>query len=185
MSFVTVLKVIAPYAQRAIVKTMNTEYQKTNRDLFSTQPSRIGGVGLIAGILIGSALMYLLDPRQGNRRRAVARDKVWSLASRSSTNAGKTYRHLRNKIGGVVANLTQTLRPEGATSDRKLCDRIRSTVGRTLAHPHQVDFAVHAGRVTVRGDLKPHEAGQVIQAIERVAGVVSVDNQIVDTSAVQ
>lgn len=139
----------------------------------------------MAGILIGCALMYLLDPRQGNRRRSVARDKVRSLASRSSVNAGKTYRHVRNKLKGVLANVTHTLRPDGSISDRKLCDRIRSTVGRTIPHPHQVDFAVHDGRVTVRGDLKPHEAGQVIQAIEKVAGVTGIDNQIVDTSAVQ
>jgi osmotically-inducible protein OsmY len=129
--------------------------------------------------------MYLLDPRQGNRRRSVARDKVRSFASRSSANAGKTYRHVRNKLKGVLANVTHNLRPEGSISDRKLCDRIRSAVGRTIPHPHQVDFAVHDGRVTLRGDLKPHEAGQVIQAIEKVAGVASIDNQIVDTSAVQ
>lgn len=173
-----------------VYHAMDTEYRQTQHEIPSARTSRVrtsqvGGMGLIAGILIGSALMYLLDPRQGNRRRALARDKVRSFASRSSVNAGKTYRHLRNRVEGVLANLTQTLRPEGAVSDRKLCDRIRSTVGRTIPHPHQVDFAVHAGRVTVRGNLKPHEAGQVIQAIEKVAGVTGIDNQIVDTSAVQ
>jgi hypothetical protein len=139
----------------------------------------------VAGLLIGSTLMYLLDPRQGNRRRALARDKVRSLASQSTINAGKTYRHLRNRIEGAIANLTHVLRPEGAISDRRLCDRIRSTIGRIIPHPHQVDLAVHEGRVTIRGDLKPHEAGQVIQAIERVAGVTGIDNQIVDASTLQ
>jgi osmotically-inducible protein OsmY len=64
-----------------------------------------------------------------------------------------------------------------------LADRIRSTIGRTIPHPHAVDFAVHNGRVTVRGNLRPHEAGQVIQSVERVAGVVAVDNQIIDASS--
>jgi len=163
---------------------MNTEYRET--ETTSTRPQlRLGGLGLIAGVLIGSSLMYLLDPRQGTRRRAVARDKALSFASQSRVRAGKTYRHLRNKLEGIVANLSDTLRPGGVVSDRKLCDRIRSTIGRTIPHPHQVDFAVNGGNVTVRGNLKPHEAGQVVQAVERVPGVLRVDNQIVDATAVQ
>jgi len=165
---------------------MNTEYRASpQRVLAPNRTIGAGGLGLIAGIVIGSGLMYLLDPRQGNRRRALMRDKARSVASQSSDRAGKVYRHLRNKLEGAVANLTHTLRPEGSVSDRKLYDRIRSTVGRTIPHPHQVDFAVHEGRVTVRGNLKPHEAGQVILAVEQVPGVLRVDNQIIDASAVQ
>lgn len=170
---------------------MNPEYKESShqRDLprYTSMGSgrQTGILGLIAGIAIGSALMYLLDPRQGNRRRALARDKVRSLASQSGTTAGKTYRHLRNKIEGAIANLGNTLRPEGVISDRKLSDRIRSTIGRTIPRPLQVDLAVHDGRVTLRGDLKPHEAGQLVQAIERVPGVVSVKNEIVDSSSLQ
>lgn len=144
-----------------------------------------GAVGLLAGMVIGSALTYLLDPRMGNRRRAVARDKAMSWASNSKARAGKTLRHLRNKLDGLVSNISSGVLSEGTISDRKLGDRIRSTVGRSIPHAHHVDFAVHEGRVIVRGDLKPHEAGQVIQAVERVPGVVSIDNQIVDTSGMQ
>jgi hypothetical protein len=139
--------------------------------------------GLLAGVLLGAGLMYLFDARMGNRRRAVARDKAMGLLWRSSGVAGKTYRHLRNQLEGVVANLTRTVRPEGSVSDRKLIDRIRSVVGRSIPHPSSVDFSAHEGKVTVRGYLKPHEAGQLILAIEKVPGVRSIDNQIVDASA--
>ena len=139
-------------------------------------------LGLIAGVVVGAGLMYLFDARQGNRRRAVARDKAVKLLSRSSIAAGKTYHHLRNRLGGVVAGLTRAVTPEGGVSDRKLVDRIRSVVGRTIPHPGAVDFIAHEGRVTVRGFMKPHEAGQVIQAIERIPGVRAVENQIVDAA---
>lgn len=142
------------------------------------------GVILLTGIAIGSGLMYLLDPRAGNRRRSVARDKLLSVGRHSFITGGKTYRHLRNRLQGVLAVLGDTLRPGGVVTDRKLADRIRATVGRTIPHPHAVDFAVHEGRVTVRGSLKPHEAGLVIRAVERVHGVKSVDNQILDSSSV-
>lgn len=142
-------------------------------------------LGIVAGIAIGTGLMYLFDPRQGNRRRAVARDKVTHVLNRSSILSGKMIRHLRNKVEGLVANATHSLRPEGTTSDRKLVERIRSTVGRAVPHPGAVDFAVHSGRVVVRGYLKPHEAGAVIQAVQGVPGVLSVDNQILDAAADQ
>ena len=139
-------------------------------------------LGLIAGGLVGAGVMYLFDIRQGNRRRAVARDKAVKVLSRSSLAAGKTFRHLRNRLEGVVAGLTRTVIPEGGVSDRKLIDRIRSVVGRSIPHPGAVDFVAHEGRVTVRGYMKPHEAGQMIQAIERIPGVRSVDNQIIDAA---
>jgi osmotically-inducible protein OsmY len=140
-------------------------------------------IGLLAGIAIGSAVMYLFDPRQGNRRRAVARDRVSHILNRSSALAGKTFRHLRNKLEGALANAAGSIRPEGVISDRKLEERIRSTVGRTIPHPGSIDFAVHEGRVTVRGYLKPHQSGAVVQAVERVPGVRSVDNQIMEAAS--
>jgi len=140
-------------------------------------------IGLLAGIVLGTGVMYLFDPRQGNRRRAVARDRVSHILNRSSGLAGKTLRHLRNKLEGALASATGSVRPEGAISDKKLEERIRSTVGRTIPRPGTVDFAVHEGRVTVRGYLKPHESGAVVQAVERVPGVRSVDNQIVDAGS--
>lgn len=151
----------------------------------TARSSRSPGLILLSGVLIGSAMMYLLDPRQGVRRRALARDKARSMASRMASRAGKSLRHLTNQIAGVVANITGTLRPEGGVSDRKLADRVRATIGRSIPHSHKVDIAVHSGVVTMRGDLKPHEAGQLVLAIERVPGVASVDNQIIDTSLPQ
>lgn len=142
-------------------------------------------IGLFVGAAIGSGLMYLLDPRTGNRRRAVARDKAEHLVRRSATLAGKSYRHLRNKLEGAFAVVTTALQPAGIKSDRKLLERIRSTVGRTIPRPGAVDFAVHEGKVIVRGYLRPHEAGQVVQALERVPGIRSIENQIVDSSATE
>jgi gas vesicle protein len=161
------------------------KYTSTDGKSFRANNSTRALGGLVIGAIIGSAVMYLLDPRQGNRRRALARDRANRFMNRGATEASKTFRHLRNKVEGAFSNITRVLRPEGAVSDRKLEDRIRTTVGRTLLNPKLVDFAVHDGRVSVRGNLKPHEAGQVIQAIERVPGVSGVDNQIVEVQGVQ
>lgn len=137
------------------------------------------GMTFLSGILIGSLVMYLLDPRQGVRRRAFARDRARSISYRTATRIGKAYRHLSNRLFGTFAEISDTLRPEGAVSDRKLAARVRTTIGRSIRRPHKVDIAVHDGMVTLRGDLKPHEAGQLVVAIESVPGVIGVDNQII------
>lgn len=164
---------------------MNDKNLRTIIKRASARSPRSSGLVLLSGVLIGSALMYLLDPRQGVRRRSLARDKARSMASRTISRAGKAVRHVSNQLVGVVANMTQNLKPEGTVSDRKLADRVRATIGRSLQHPHKVDIAVNSGVVTMRGDLKPHEAGQLVLAIERVPGVANVDNQIIDTSLPQ
>jgi osmotically-inducible protein OsmY len=151
------------------------------RELRRSNPAR-AGVVLLAGIAIGSGLMFLFDQRMGNRRRAVAKDKALSFARQSRVVAGKTFRHLRNRVQGVLASATQAVTEGGVVSDRKLSDRIRSAIGRVVPAPHVVDLAVHEGRVTLRGALKAHETGLVVGAVEKIPGVRSVDNQIVDLS---
>lgn len=151
------------------------------RELRRSNSAR-AGVAILAGIAIGGGLMYLFDQRMGNRRRAVAKDKALSFARQSRIVAGKTFRHLRNRVQGVLASATQSVTEGGIVSDRKLSDRIRSTIGRVVPAPHAIDLAVHEGRVTLRGMLKPHETGLVVGAVEKIPGVRSVDNQIVDLS---
>jgi hypothetical protein len=156
-----------------------TEQRPLFREIRESNPARVGLI-FLAGIAIGSTAMYLFDQRMGNRRRAVAKDKAFSLAKQSGVVAGKTIRHLRNRLQGAFAAASQGISESGAVSDRKLSDRIRSTIGRVIPTPHTVDLAVHEGRVTLRGVLKPHESGLVVGAIEKIPGVRSIDNQVVD-----
>ncbi len=40
-------------------------------------------IALLSGIGVGAALMYVLDPDRGRRRRALARDKAVSIAGKT------------------------------------------------------------------------------------------------------
>jgi len=59
--------------------------------------------GLFLGAGFGAGMMYVLDPRQGRRRRALARDKVVSALSRANDAIGATARDMANRARGVVA----------------------------------------------------------------------------------
>ncbi|HYJ46308.1 MAG TPA: hypothetical protein VEV81_06805 [Pyrinomonadaceae bacterium] len=74
-----------------------------------------GGMGLntalilLGGIGLGAALMYMLDPDQGRRRRAVTRDKLVSASNKTGQVIGKRSRDLRNRAQGVIAETGKLL----------------------------------------------------------------------------
>jgi hypothetical protein len=57
---------------------------------------------LAAGVGVGALIMYMLDPEQGGRRRAQARDQVSSFANTAEKQIGAKARHYSNKARGVM-----------------------------------------------------------------------------------
>lgn len=169
--------------------TITTRMEETmaggrqDKQTLLTVPKRGTLLYLISGVALGMTAAYFLEPRQAARRRAVARDKALSSLKQSVYQTGKVMRHLRNRLGGALHSVGNLVASAGEVSDRRLESRVRSVLGRTISHPHQVDLTVHDGRVSLRGSLKPHEVGLVVQAIEKVPGVRSIDNQVIDVSA--
>jgi hypothetical protein len=71
--------------------------------IFQTRSNRGKAATLLGGIGIGAALMYLLDPDRGARRRALARDKAIHLGRVTGERLGARSRDLRNRAQGVAA----------------------------------------------------------------------------------
>lgn len=134
------------------------------------------GLTFFAGVAVGAALTYFLEPRTRLRRQALLRDKTTSLAHRYAILGSKLGRHLRNRFQGLLAVSSDLFRPEGVDSDAKIEARVRSALGRTTRHAHSLSVTVDNGRVSLRGSLAPHEAGVVIRATEHVKGVRKVEN---------
>ena len=68
---------------------------------------------LLGGVGLGAALMYMLDPDQGRRRRALARDKIVSASNKTGKAIGKKSRDLRNRAQGVIAETSKMLGVRG------------------------------------------------------------------------
>lgn len=58
---------------------------------------------LTGGIGVGAALMYILDPEQGNRRRKQVREKIADSSSQASKTISETSRSIRDRTEGLVA----------------------------------------------------------------------------------
>src|SRR5918992_5550350 len=111
---------------------------------------------LISGIGLGAALMYMLDPDRGRRRRALVRDKLASAANKTPDALGATARDLRNRARGLAAQ-TRSMFAHEDVSDEVLVARVRSAMGRVVSHPSSIEVAAKQGRVTLRGPVLAHE----------------------------
>jgi hypothetical protein len=125
----------------------------------------------LAGLAIGSLVMYFLDPRAGASRRAVARDKVGSTSNRSVEQAGKRLRHLRNQVQGFFASSANWLQNTNPGDDTKIAGRIRSRLGRVTPYVHSVAVDVHGGVVTLSGRVPEPDIERVLSETRHVFGV--------------
>jgi gas vesicle protein len=63
-------------------------------------------LGTIGALALGAGVMFLLDPAQGRRRRAMLKDKTFSAARKATHYVEGTSRHLGNRAQGVAAEVS-------------------------------------------------------------------------------
>jgi uncharacterized membrane protein len=131
----------------------------------------IGGAGL------GAALMYLLDPDRGRRRRKLLGDQIMHIVSQSDALINTTARDLRNRAHGMLAETRA--RFDGAdVIDEVLAARVRSRMGWIISHPHAIAVTAEQGRVTLSGPILAHEVDDLLKAVAAVRGVRAVENRL-------
>lgn len=69
-------------------------------------------VAAAAGVGIGAALMYVFDPDNGRRRRAIARDKTFGAAKEAIDAVENKTRKLGDRARGAVAEARGVLTPD-------------------------------------------------------------------------
>lgn len=80
-------------------------------------PARASALALL-GAIVGAALMYLFDPAQGGRRRALGRDRVVSLARRSGETADSASREALGRARGLLVELRSRWRSRAGAGAR-------------------------------------------------------------------
>src|SRR5262245_34427023 len=142
-----------------------------------TMKHNVKPVGILGAAIAGAALMYLLDPRSGRRRRSVASQAVVHGAHELRGAAETTTTDLRNRSRGVVARF-RGLGAKDVGDDRVISARVRSAIGRVASHPHAVDVFAEDGTVTLHGDVLDEEEHAVIHAARKTRGVHEVENRL-------
>ena len=81
----------------------------------------------LGGAALGALTMFLMDPDRGNRRRALAKDKAYSMAVRTRKQIDAKTRDLANRAKGLRAEASHLVSGESSGSD---------TAGDTNASPN-------------------------------------------------
>ena len=129
----------------------------------------------LRGAAIGAAAMYMLDPDKGRRRRALARDKAQRFVNDASDLLGAAAKDVGNRVQGVQATAGRRFRREPTPDDLLLIERVRARIGRLVSHPHAIQAGARGGHVVLSGPILTHEVDALVEAVQGVPGVVSVD----------
>jgi BON domain len=131
----------------------------------------------IRGALAGVGLMYLFDPDQGPRRRALLRDKSVHVQHRIADRLRGIAQDVRNRSMGAAAELRSWLRHDDV-SDGVLHDRVRQALGRAISHPELLVVEVADDGVRLRGSVLEQELDRLLRAVGRVRGIREVRNEL-------
>jgi uncharacterized membrane protein/osmotically-inducible protein OsmY len=135
------------------------------------------GLVFLSGVGVGGALIYMLDPDRGTRRRALLRDQLVHVTHKTPDAISATARDLRNRVRGVAAELSHAFTSD-EVSDEVLVARVRSQMGRVVSHPHAIEVKADRGRVTLSGPILSHEVGEWLSCASAVRGVKELENHL-------
>jgi hypothetical protein len=138
--------------------------------MLNTQALFIGGG-------VGAALMYLMDPAVGRRRRAKLPNQCLSQARGLQDSLDKGVRDAGNRLYGAVAETRHWLGQEDVP-DSKLAERVRSKMGRYVSHAGAIEVDAHDGHVTLSGPILPDEVAGLVAAVRGVPGVRDLENNL-------
>ncbi len=136
-----------------------------------------GLLPMLAGLGMGALTMYVMDPRQGRRRRAIMKDKIIKAWRKSGAALDAAGRDIAHRVQGIAAETKGAMR-EREVSDRVLAERVRSQLGRAVSHPSALELDARKGRVRIRGDILKHELPQLLSTVKSVRGVKKVEQDL-------
>lgn len=140
----------------------------------TSQPTQT--MTLVAGIGIGAALMYFLDPARGRRRRARVRDQATSALNTAERELRDRGADVRNRARGAVAEL-RNVGDDHPTNDQ-LEARVRAELGHHVERARAIEVIADEGKVTLRGPVLRDELDDVLSTTRGVRGVERVENQL-------
>ena len=148
----------------------------SGRELHSGQ--RVStALALIMATGAGAALMYLLDPDRGARRRAMLRDRVGSTLRDAEGRLGESRRDLANRARGLLAETRARLTPEDV-DDQVIVGRVRAELGHHISHPGALEVSSERCVVTLAGSVLADEVDTAVEVTRKVRGVREVISQL-------
>jgi uncharacterized membrane protein/gas vesicle protein len=135
-------------------------------------------LGWLSGAALGAAAMYMWDPVQGRRRRALTSDKVRSLSTKTGDALSVASRDLGNRMQGMRAQASHAFSRHSQESDEITMAHVRKEIGRAVTHPRAIKVTAEQGHVTLHGPVLAHEKEGLLACVRSANGVMSVDDRL-------
>jgi hypothetical protein len=133
-------------------------------------------LALLIGAGLGAALMFILDPERGGRRRALVRDKSLKTLRRGGEAINERTEDIGNRLTGAVAELRG--RRASPPTNLQLEERVRAELGHKVEHAKAIEVFAEDGKVTLRGDVLREELDDVLGTVRGVHGVRDVRSEM-------
>ncbi len=130
----------------------------------------------MAGMAIGAIAMYIADPSEGRRRRALLQDKMSSYSARTQRVVSGKMRDARNRFSGLQAEAMRMISPRQAKpiDNHVLEARVRSRIARAMPQLDELTVEADEGMVTLSGDLPAEDERTLLDLVEGIPGVEAV-----------
>lgn len=160
------------------------EENRTSTDVYSGPQPANSRLALLAGIGIGAALMFFLDPDRGTRRRHLLADKARRGLRVTGRELHDAAENAKNHTRGKVIELQHRL-SEDQVDDTRLVERVRAELGHQVERARAIEVTAENGRVTLTGALPYDQIDRAARTAGSVRGVREVDNRLVTSSGDQ
>jgi osmotically-inducible protein OsmY len=140
-------------------------------------------VTVVCAAGVGAALMFLFDPDNGRRRRALLKDKSARYARKAQEAEDALVRQTLHHVRGALATIRGRVTPPEPVDDTVLTERVRAALGHVMPDAHAIDVKVRDGCVILKGPVTQDEMGEIVACAGRVRGVQQVDNRLSPSSA--
>jgi osmotically-inducible protein OsmY len=134
---------------------------------------------LLRYVGLGALIAYFFDPQSGNRRRALARDRIPALFRRSSVRVEKAAQSVTSEAKATKAKVTHRKEAEKAQPDDvTLARKVETEIFRDAEVPKgQINVNAENGKVVLRGEVeKPSMIKDLEKRTKKVQGVREVEN---------
>lgn len=121
-------------------------------------------------VMVGAAVMFVLDPSVGPSRRAAFRSGVGRILHWTAHSSSRGVACL--PVIGSRWNRARTL------SDVELMDRIRTCTEQDVSQPEAIDVQVESQQVTLSGPILAREVVGLLRHVARLPGVLVVNNHL-------
>jgi len=130
----------------------------------------------LAGLAAG--LMYFFDPDQGNRRRAVTKDRIAAFGRRLVRRGERAGQGATSQAQALEAKATHLREEPKELDDVTLARKVETEIFREADAPKgQVSVNVVNGVVQLRGEVeRPDMVEELEAATRKVQGVKDVEN---------